>query len=179
MQAAQPQKKKGCSTGCWIAIAVVGGLFLIVGGIGAYAAYQVYQDPDVKKAIAVIGDGVEIIQDAQGAEGTDELNDDYCRDAMVFDVDKLLDFAEEHSEEDFDRPEVKVEKLIVCNAKKKNVECSDVAETYVDAASPKKNFAVIVNKKGGDQCQEHFDEDGESQGDFQGNVPIPDMPEGQ
>lgn len=179
MHAAPPQQKKGCSKGCWIAIAVVGGLFLIVGGLVFYFAWSIYQDPDVKKAISVVGDGIEIIQDAQSAEGTDELKDKGCKEAMVFDVDKLLDFAEEHSEDEIDRPDVKVGKLVICNAKKKKLDCGDIAEEYVDAASPNKPFAVVVNYKDSSQCSEHFDEDGEKQGDFaSGSVPIPPVPDG-
>ncbi len=174
----QPAKKKGCSTGCWIAIAIVGVLIVIVGGVAAYIAYAVSQDPQVKKALAVIGDGLEIYNDAKDADGVDELDEVGCKDPLIFDIGKLFDFAEKHGEEEFDRPKLKVKKLVICNTKKKKLSCEDVAEEYVDAASPKKGFAVIINYSDQSQCSETFDKKGESQGEFaSGSVPIPPIPQ--
>lgn len=176
---ATPVQKKGCSTGCWIAIAVVGGLGLIVCGIAGFIFWRVSQDPDVKKAFNVVAGGVELIKDAQSAKGTDDLKDLGCRDPMVFDVDKLLDFAEETSEgKNFKRPKADVKKLVVCNASK-SLTCEEVAEEYVDAAKPKNEFAVVVNSTSAtENCSERFDEDGESLGSFaSGSVPVPTVPQ--
>lgn len=177
MQAVPPQKK-GCSTGCWIAIAVVGGLGLIVCGVVGFVFYRFSQDPDVKKAFSVVAGGVELIKDAQSAKGTKDLKALGCQDPMVFDVDKLLDFAEETTEgKNFKRPKAEVKKLVVCNAKK-NLTCEEVAEEYVDAAHPKDEFAVVVNRaSSSENCSERFDEDGESLGAFaSGSVPVPTVP---
>lgn len=172
-----PPQKKGCSTGCWIAIAIVGALVLIVGGVVGYGAWTVYNDPDVKKALGVIGDGLDIYNDAKDADGVKELGKAGCNEPLVFNVKKLFDFAEKHSKEDFDRPDLKIDRLVLCNTKKKSLTCADLAEEYVDAASPKKGFGVIINYPDSTQCSEQFDKKGKSEGKFASDsVPIPQKP---
>ncbi len=179
MHAAPPQKK-GCSTGCWIALAVVGGLFVIGGGIAGYVVWSIAQDPDVKKAIGVVSGGLGLIKDAQTAPGTSELKRMGCQEALVFDVEKLFDFAEEHNPEKgkFKRPQADIGALVLCQTPKKKLSCEDIAEAYVDAAEPDEEFAVTVSHTDAKRnCSERFDKNGKSLGSFaSGSVPVPEIP---
>ncbi len=175
--AAPPPKKKG--NGCLIALIIFGVLFLLLAGGVGYVAYKASQDPDLRQAFEAAGDAIEIMQEAQNAEGMEELRDDGCDQALLLDMDKILDLAEKHTkDEDFERPETELQKVVVCNTKKK-IDCEDVAETYVDAADPSEGFLVIVQRPGAGEarCRERFDKKGKSQGEFKGNVPVPQIPE--
>jgi len=172
-----PQKKKG--NGCMIALIVVGVLFLATVGGLAFFFYRVSQDPNVKQAFEAAGDAIELMQEAQNAEGMEELRDEGCDQALLLDMEKILDIAEKHAKDgDFERPDSELRSVVVCNTKK-SLDCDEVAETYVDAADPSDGFIVIVQRPGSGEprCRERFDEKGKSQGEFEGNVPVPQVPE--
>jgi len=175
--AAPPPKKK--SNGCLIALIIFGVLFLIMASGVGYVAYKASQDPDLRQAFETAGDALELMQEAQNADGMEELRDEGCDQALLLDMDKILDLAEKASkDENFERPETELDQVVVCNTKKK-MDCEEVAETYVDAADPSDGFIVIVQRPGAGEprCRERFDEKGKSQGEFEGNVPVPKVPQ--
>jgi len=162
-----------------IALIVVGVLFLLVAGGVGYVAYQASQDPNLRQAFEAAGDAIELVQEAQNADGMEELRNEGCDQALMLDLDKILDIAEKHSkDENFERPETDLDTVVVCNTKK-SLACDELAEVYVDAADPSDGFIVIVQGPGAGEprCRERFDDRGKSLGEFQGNVPVREIPQ--
>jgi hypothetical protein len=175
MAAAPPPKKSG--SGCWIALAVVGFLFVAGVAVVGFVVWRISQDPDVKKVVGVVKEGAKLISDAQNAPGTKELRAAGCEQAMVFDVDQLMNLAKEFDAGTADRPKDVPGWLVVCNVKRgSDVSCDDLAEEYVDAAETEDGFAVMVNEQGKNQpgCSNRYDENGKKLGSFAGgSIPVP------
>jgi hypothetical protein len=172
---AMPPKKSG--NGCWIALGIVGFLFLVGAGVVGFVVWRISQDPDVKKVVGAVKEGAKLINDAQNAPGTKELKKAGCEQAMVFDVDQLMSLADKFDAGTGERPKDMPGWLVVCNVKSgSDVSCDDLAEEYVDAAEPDDSFAVMVNETGKQQpgCSNRYDESGKKIGSFAGgSVPVP------
>jgi hypothetical protein len=88
VQAPRPPKKSG-GKGCLIALAVVGGIVLLVGAVGAFFVYRFANSPDGKKIVSAVASGASLVATAATAPGTNELRALGCKTAMVFDAADL------------------------------------------------------------------------------------------
>ena len=174
-----PPPKKS-SNGCLIALAVVGGLFLVIAGLVAFGFYKFATSKEGAAILAVAGDGMEIALEAQRAPGTKELRGLGCKQAMVVDMAKL-----ERLVSRFDAgappPRSELSVMVVCQAGYIGTPpaCDDAARTYVAAAgAPARKFAVTVNEQGKNRpvCSSVNEPDGTKVGDFDASS-APALPE--
>lgn len=164
-----PPPAKKSSSGCWIALAVVGGILLLIGGAVALAVYKLATSKEGQAIISVVGDGAAIMRDAQNAPGTPELERLGCKQALVIDVDRIkrlvekLDGGTPTGGDDTSR-------IVMCEVGTfgSPPACDDVARTYVSAAGrPPRGFAVSVQQKNKNAvCSGTYLPDGTRQGDF-------------
>lgn len=166
----QAPKKSG-NRGCWIALGVVAGLALlalIAVGIGIYA---IAQNKDVRKIASAVGEGMEIMKEAQRAPGTAELRKLGCDQAMVLDVQRLAKLASRFADAGSQLPPDMPGKFVLCAMASAGgaPSCATVAKTYLGAVpTPAKRFAVSVEVKSKEQpeCSEVYAPDGKHLGDF-------------
>jgi hypothetical protein len=175
-----PPPKKSSNRGCLIALAIVGSLGLLsVIGV-AIAIYSIAQNEDVRKIASAVGEGMEIMKEAQTAPGTDELRKLGCDQAMVLDMQRLAKLAEGFHDGGTAMPPDMPGKLVMCIVRETSSAptCAATSKAYLAAVpTPTKRFAVTVeaqqNKK--TQCSEVYDPTGKSLGQFDKSTapPVP------
>jgi hypothetical protein len=159
-----PAPKKKGSSGCLIALAIVGGLLILIVGIAAYGVYRVSQSPEGRKVFGAIREVQRTAVDAATAPGTAELRRLGCQQAMVMDLNNMVKlFAG-----DAGLPAGTEEgPMLLVNCQlgllAKSIPCGEVARTYVAAVgSAKGPFQVHVTAPAkGPQCVECFDQTGQ------------------
>jgi hypothetical protein len=163
--APRPAAKK--NSGCWIALAIVGGLALVVGGLIAFGVYRFATSKEGRTIIAVVGEGATIMRDAQNAPGTKQLRGIGCKQAFVIDGEKLKKLAERF---DGGTSSGEMPLIVMCSHGYLGTPptCDAVARTYVAAASPSRSFAVNVQQQGRNQalCSSLYQPDGTRAGEF-------------
>lgn len=171
-----PAKKKGISTGCWIALAAVLLFFGSVAGVMLYIGYQVSQNKDVQNVMGTLGDVAGIAIEAQNAPGTAELRAIGCQQAMAMDPVRMQKIAQRFMDQDAGLPPLPapdVERIVMCEASAFGAAptCDDAARAYVRGASPRKNFMLMVqqNKKTG--CDGLYSPSGTKVGPGRGAMP--------
>jgi hypothetical protein len=140
----EPAKK---TSGCLIALLIVGGVVALSCMIGGFFVWRATQSEEGKKIFGAMGKGLDVIAKAKKAPGTPELRAAGCRDAMVTDAREVL-----HVFDGFvDAGEVPLndEKsdllFITCEPAGDPLDCDRLAEIYVKAAKPDVGFTVIVS----------------------------------
>jgi len=117
----------------------------------------------------VIGSGVEMMQEAQSAPGTDELRGAGCDVAMVITpetLDKFLDVVKDMDNKAFENAEdgeiPKNTAMVICTLNETTkVSCDKAARTYIKAVKPDHNLLVTVNRQGKEEseCQKQYKSD--------------------
>jgi hypothetical protein len=156
-----PTKKSG--NGCLIALAVVGGLVLLVVAVAAFGIYRAASSPEGKKLIGAIGGAAKLMAEAQNAPGAAEVRALGCSQAMVIDTEKM---GEMFGLLDASAPapgEAAV--MVVCQVQGGTPPtCDAVAKTYATAgAAPHRGFEVSITHNRGTSenvCQTIYDATG-------------------
>lgn len=155
-----PQKKKGMSTGCIIAIVVVLVFFGSVGAVVAFIGYKISTDKDVQNVMGALGDAANLAAEAQSAPGTAELRGIGCEQAMALDMAKMEKMlrsfvdAGPGASPTGTHAGMDVGKMVVCQASAFGTAptCDDAAKAYIKGASPTKNFLLSVQQNKRDAC---------------------------
>jgi len=97
MQPVQPMTEKPAkkSNGCLIALAILGGLFLLGGVIVGVVLYGVATSEEGQKVMKLMGGGIQMAQKARNAPGAAELRGIGCDEAMVMDLREVKQLADE------------------------------------------------------------------------------------
>ena len=145
-----PQKKS--NRGCFIALAIVGGVVFLGVAVAAFGIYRFASSKEGQMVFGTIGDVAELAAEAQHAPGTKEVAALGCDTAMAMDIDKMQRIMHDR----FDAsatPSSKFSMMVVCQVgvfAKSPPTCDAVARTYVAAAGPPaRGFAVNVQRGSG------------------------------
>lgn len=179
MPPAQPPAKKSGASGCLIAAAIIGGLVVLGGGLGAYLLYR-----EVGGFVGATGDMAKIMMKAQSAPGTDEMRDAGCSTAIAIDTEELANAVQRFEDEMATREQRKPKDLsrdlgdasviLQCQTSKSSLDCQKIADAYRKAAKPKGRMLVSVASTSGSQsCSESFERDGTKIG----SAEMPDLPQ--
>ncbi len=171
-----PAKKKGISTGCWIALAAVLLFFGSVAAVMIYIGYQVSQNKDVQNVMGTLGDVAGIAIEAQNAPGTAELRAIGCQQAMAMDPVRMQKIAQRFMDQDAGLPPLPapdVERIVMCEASAFGTAptCDDAARAYVRGAAPRKNFMLMVQKNKKTGCDGLYSPSGTKLGPGRGAMP--------
>ncbi len=169
--------------GCWIAL-IIAGVFGVLCVIAVVIAIVVIaQNPDVRRVARVVGGSVRLMQESQNGPGARAVRGAGCDRAMVFDVSRLGELAQELD----DQPPTGSDAegtMVICQFVRSGTppSCDDVARAFHAAAPPQPHgYTVVVQGTvGGNQCSARFAPDGrllERVGGAAGpNIPIPTQP---
>jgi hypothetical protein len=148
-QQAPPRKKSG--SGCLIALAIVGGLVMLVVAVGAFGLYRLSQTKEGKMIFGVISETTKIMTEAQSAPGAAEVRALGCDQGMVLDVDKmqkLFSYLDASAP-----PSGQFSVMVICQVgygEDKPPTCEQVSRAYHAAAGPPaRGYVATVNKQGG------------------------------
>ncbi|MFO0586188.1 MAG: hypothetical protein U0441_01550 [Polyangiaceae bacterium] len=159
-----PPKKKGLSTGCWIAIVIVLVFLGSIGAVLAYIGYKVSTDPEVQHVMGAVGDAVNLAAEAQSAPGTNELRNLGCEQAMALDMAKMEKLLNSMTDAGVTPGAVSgdVEKMVMCQSNGYGTmpTCDAAAKAYVKGASPRKKFMLSVQQHGKQNCTGVYAPDG-------------------
>jgi hypothetical protein len=148
----RPVPPKKSNRGCFIALAIVGGIGVVVVAVSAFGIYRFANSKEGKMVFGTIGDVAELAAEAQHAPGTKEVAALGCDTAMAMDMDKMTSIMHDRLDASAAVP-TKFSMLVVCQVgmfAKSPPSCDDVARTYVGAAGPPaRGFAVNVQRGGG------------------------------
>jgi hypothetical protein len=174
----RPQPKKS-GNGCLIAMAVVGGLLLILGIFVAIGVYKFASSKEGKQLISIVGEGAKVMAEAQTAPGTAELKKLGCKQPMVMSMERLAKIVQEINDAGSDdMGGVAVMVMCPVGLLDKPPSCDDAARTYVSAVpTPPGKFVVNVTVQGKNEphCNNLYAPDGKRLGDFGG--PTPNLPQ--
>ena len=158
-----PAKKSG--SGCLT-------IFLILMGISVVSMLGVgfYLWREFGALAGSFKDLANVMLEARSAEGTKELRDLGCDEAMAIDTEKLTGVLKE-VEREIAKKEGRAPKeirgqgdgrYVACSVKKgAGPGCDDAAKTYVDAAKPSQPFTLVVTKQNDKaQCGGRYSADG-------------------
>jgi hypothetical protein len=147
-----PPRPKKSNRGCFIALAIVGGVGLLVVAVAAFGIYKFASSKEGQMVFGTIGDMAELVTEAQHAKGTKEMAAMGCDQPMVMDMDKMQRIMRDRLDASAG-PSPHFSMLVVCQVgvfAQKTPTCDDVAHTYVTAAGPPaRGFAVNVQRGGG------------------------------
>jgi hypothetical protein len=149
----RPVPPKRSNRGCFIALAIVGGVGFVVVALAAFGIYRFANSKEGKMVVGTFGDMVELAAEAQHAPGTPEVRAMGCDTAMAMDMDRMTSIMHERLDASATVPST-FSMLVVCQigmfSSKTPPTCDDVARTYVGAAgSPARGFAVNVQRGSG------------------------------
>ncbi len=171
-----PAKKKGLSTGCWIALAAILIFFGSVAGVMLYIGYKVSQNKDVQNVMGTLGDVAGLAVEAQNAPGTAELRALGCQQAMALDPVRMQKIAERFMDQDAGLPPLpapNVERIVMCEANAFGAAptCDDAARAYIRGAAPRKDFMLMVQQNKKTKCDGLFSPSGALVGPARGAKP--------
>ena len=175
----RPQPKKS-GNGCLIAMAIVGGVVLLIGIVVAIGVYKFASSKEGKQIFAVVGEGAKIAVEAQTAPGTPELRKLGCKQPMVMSMERLLKLTQQLTDAgDGEVGELSVMVMCPVGILDTPPACDAVARTYLGAVPrPAGNFAVNVTQQSKNQpyCSYLYSPDGKRLSEF-GAPPMP-QPQG-
>jgi hypothetical protein len=157
------QPKKG--RGCLIAIAILGGFF-VLGGLGVgFFVWRVANSEEGRKIVSAVSSGAQMVQEATNAPGTAELRALGCQTAAVLDAEKLAQFAAQFG--DAGHVDMEGARLAVTCQVKRGAgapTCDQAAATYVRAigghAAGVFDMSVQVANEHGASCEGRYDASG-------------------
>jgi hypothetical protein len=148
-QQAPPKKKSG--SGCLIALAIVGGLVLLVVAVGAFGIYKFSQSKEGKMIFGVAGETIKIMTEAQAAPGAAEVRALGCDQGMVLDLEKmqkLFSYLDASAP-----PSGEFSVMVMCQVgygNDKPPSCDQVSRAYRSAVgAPARGYIATVQKQGG------------------------------
>ena len=148
----RPPVQKRSNRGCFIALAIVAGVGLLVVGAGAFGIYRFAHSTQGKQVFGTIGDMAQLAAEAQHAPGTKEVAALGCDTAMAMDMDRMQSIMHERFDASAAAPS-KFSMMVICQVgmfAKSSPTCDNVARAYVAAAGPPaRGFAVNVQRSGG------------------------------
>jgi len=148
----RPPVQKKSNRGCFLALAIVGGVGLLVVGVAAFGIYRFANSKEGKQVFGTIGDMAQLAAEAQHAPGTKEVAALGCDTAMAMDMDRMQSIMHERFDASATAPST-FSMMVFCQVgmfAKSPPSCDDVARTYVAAAGPPaRGFAVNVQRGGG------------------------------
>ena len=162
-----PPKK---TSGCLVALAIVGAFFVLVALIVGIWTYKFVTSKEGQSVISAVGEGAQIMKEAMNAPGTAELRKLGCDVAMVLDMDKFQKLINRFNDAGGGAT-ADTSVMVICQVKKaaSAPTCDDAAHTYVGAvgAQPRK-FAVMVQEKDRDKavCSSTYAPSGSKIGDI-------------
>ena len=147
---APPAKKS--SSGCLVALAVVGGI-LLVGFIGVVVAVTYFlRTKEGKMVVSVVGEGAKIVTEAQNAPGAREIRAAGCAQGTVMSLDRWAKlYAKIDADASTAPPALVAQVLVACTAPllRTPPSCEDIARAYLAAVpAPTGNFLVQVTVPG-------------------------------
>jgi hypothetical protein len=167
-QSPTPPAKK--NRGCLIALAIVGGIVLLVVVAGGFGVYHFMRSPDGQKIVTALKETTSIATEAMKAPGTAEIRGLGCDQAMVMDMERLKQLAKNLDDKAEPPPEEEGEqqfrRMITCQVgvfSKKEIGCDTIASTYVQATGATPDpFVVVVQSQGSKepQCSSLYAGDG-------------------
>jgi hypothetical protein len=136
--------------GCVIALIVVGALF-VLGWIAVAVGIGIYLGTDGGKKVAgVVGEGIRMSTEAQNAPGAREIEKVGCSQGMVFDMEKMGEFARSIAgDASAEQAKSEVNTMVMCqvNMLGSPPTCDDVKRGYLGAVpSPPGPFLVQVTR---------------------------------
>jgi hypothetical protein len=163
-QQATAPKKSG--NGCLIALAVAGGLAVLLVGVAAFGVYHFANTREGKAIFGTIGGMTRLMARAAAAPGTAELRASGCDVALAIDMQEMTKLLEALSEPDAAAPAISdLGMMVVCQVRSGTAPtCDAVAQTYLAAAGPpREGLVVMVNRGQGSSatlCQTLYDPSG-------------------
>src|SRR5580658_5227949 len=91
----RPAPPKKSNRGCFVALAIVGGIGLVLVAVVAIVVYRFANSKEGKMVLGTIGDMAELVTEAQHAPGTKEVTALGCDTAMAMDMDKMQSIMHE------------------------------------------------------------------------------------
>lgn len=178
-----PPPKKSSNRGCIIALGIVGALALLSVIAVAIIIYSIAQNEEVRKIASAVGEGMDIMKEAQNGPGTDELRTLGCDQAMVLDMQRLAKLADDFRDGGAPMPPDMPGKFVMCIVEEAAgaPSCDAAAKTFLAAAPrPSKRFAVTVEaqRSKNTQCSEVYAPDGKKLGAFD-RATAPPIPSAQ
>ena len=174
-QAAATTKER--NRGCRIA-ALSGCAVLLVGvSIAGYLLYQAAKNSPFGDIASAVGEGVEVMQQARHAPGTDGMRKAGCNEAMAVNMSELRRITKhlDASTPDLSQGVGGVRSMVICSMgiwarTQQQQTCDKIARAYLhDGGQPAGQFVVTVNKSGNKKpvCTAQYDEAGKHLGSLQ------------
>jgi hypothetical protein len=145
-----------------IALIVTGVLTLSCVGFGIIGGALLWSDPDVQRVVRGVGAGVELIDEAMKAPGTQELREAGCDIALVWTPEQMRRFRralEDSSESDHRLRH----RILTCQTKGPPVDCETVAQVYGQAVADAPAEYAVTSQREGDatlHCRGIYDREG-------------------
>lgn len=162
--APRPAAKK-TSSGCLIALLIIGGLGLVVCLVGGIVMWRASQNPDFQKVMGAVGKGAKLMMKGTKAPGTEALRAAGCEQAIVLSLDEMMQLLSEFV--DAGAPAGALSGMAVVCQVRTSVgapTCAELAKVYATAAKPAEPFSLSVRSSGDSEpsCDENFGPDGEA-----------------
>jgi hypothetical protein len=157
-----PQRKS--SNVVWIVLGIVGALVTLLFCAGMIGAYLIGQTPEVQRVGQLIGEGLELAQEAQTGPGTAELRAAGCQIAMVVRPEQLEGLGRVLFDGGF--PETERQTTVVNCVQHRDapaLTCEEVVRVYVAAVPSATGPLHVTVSRGTEQepsCQGTFATDG-------------------
>lgn len=162
------KKPSGCSSGCLIALLVVGGVVMIIGLVGVFALWRAASSEEGQKVMKAIGKGAQLAARGINGPGAQEVRDLGCPEAFVLDMNEMMDLVELFT--DGGLKDVGTSVMVMCQGSFGQLpSCDEVAKAYLTAKGrPPGDFVVMVKTKNQkkEQCTRRYSETGEDLGEF-------------
>jgi hypothetical protein len=155
--------KKKSTSGCLIALAVVGGLGVLVVALAAFGLYRFSTTKEGKMVFGVIGEATKMAAEAQSAPGAAEVRALGCDQGMVMDMNKMGKIFEQLDASAPPSDQLSVMVFCQVGVFAKAPTCDAVAHTYHAAVGSHRGFAAYVTHSGGhggEVCSSLYDADG-------------------
>jgi hypothetical protein len=158
----QPTAKKKSSSGCLIALAIVGGLAVLVMAVVGFGVWRFASSKEGKAIIGAVGEMATIVAEAQSAPGAAEVRELGCDQAMVLDLDRMVKIFKML---DAGAPHESYSVMVICQVGVLHGDppsCDRVASTYRAAVNATRPFAASVTRSGshGEVCSILYDAKG-------------------
>lgn len=154
----QPNAPKKRSSGCLIAVIIVGVLVAIVCIAGAVVVGTAAQSPEGKRAMSMMGKGMSVIGKSLNGPGAKEVREAGCPEAGVVNLADIQEAFGEFVDGGIKSADFSV--MVVCQGSFSLPTCDEVAAAYRSATGVKPGkFKVMVKKKGSQksQCEQDYD----------------------
>jgi len=164
LPAAPPPKKK--TSGCLIALFIVGGLALLLCLGGSVALWLASRTETGRKVLQTVEKSVKLAEKGINAPGAAEMRAAGCPQAVVLDMRDTLDVVSGF----FDAGVMDLEAeglqgaVLLCQGPfgSELPDCDGLASVYVEAVAPAQPFMVVVKRQGArtSNCERRYAADG-------------------